>query len=932
MSEKIIALYQKYKKEYEKTGKYKHVVVRYAKELKRLGINLDKEIQVKNKKEEQIKVINKKEEQIKVENKKEEQVEKNQKIITLYQKYKKEYEKTGKNRHIVVRYGRELKRLGINLDKEKSINSKLRKKNLSFDISVICCSSRPSFHYNILQSVKNLQGNNYNITLLICLNNKYLSVDKYKKYFDDNNINNIIIKSDKTLGECLNLLISKSNSSYILKIDDDDIYLPELLDNSLSYLRTNSVISTSKKYVYCPENDTFYIRESNLGNGSLLMFNKNKVGKFPHLNRGEDTNFIKKNQTKLLNLSNYHIHIRHMNINFHSDKNNNYFRSMKPIEVNTKFKTIVKEHGLYDLEHLNKKNLKKDIFRYKVNFDIKKLNIIGIFDEFLYNTYKDIFNIHLISPNDKISNNYSFFFCESCWNGNNGKWRMKINSKTLNTEVQDVLKQCKKLNIPTIFYNKEDPVSFDSYIETAKHFDIIITTDINCVQKYRNLTQSKIFVMSFTINPLNINNIGRQNDNDNSFFAGSFMDSLSKDRKYNTNILLDKLKTKEFILFDRSLNETQRKEFYNNMYNLNIFHPKYNNYIHPAISHSELLNVHLTRNWCGNLNTVTNSDTMFARRVLEASILKNSLVTDYSQGVYKNFESSIYKLEDKLKYDNNEDMLLNQIKKQLGWRNVIENYNSYKHFSDLFKKINIKGFENPFGETKKISVICSTNRINNYSIILDNFNRQKYTNKELIVVFNIDMNNIIENIINNNSNPNIKIIQIDEKETLGYCLNKAINLSKGNIISKFDDDDYYGDNYLVDMYYSMIISNADLVGKCAHMVYSLETQELWIKFYKINYENYTYQVKKWNYICGASLFFKKTLYEKCKFKESNTGEDSNFIEQVKNNNFTIYASDFLNYCTICDKKENHSNIDNTSDKSSIIINKYNKIPINLINI
>ena len=95
--------------------------------------------------------------------------------------------------------------------------------NLNIGISIICCTNRPSFHYNILQSVKDLQGNNYNITLLICLNNVHLDKNKYKQYFDDNNIDNIIIDSNKSLGECLNLLISKSSSNYIFKIDDDDI-------------------------------------------------------------------------------------------------------------------------------------------------------------------------------------------------------------------------------------------------------------------------------------------------------------------------------------------------------------------------------------------------------------------------------------------------------------------------------------------------------------------------------------------------------------------------------------------------------------------------------------------------------------------------------------------------------------------------------------
>lgn len=42
-----------------------------------------------------------------------------QNIINLYQKYKKEYETTGKNKHLYIRYDRKLKKLGINLDKKK---------------------------------------------------------------------------------------------------------------------------------------------------------------------------------------------------------------------------------------------------------------------------------------------------------------------------------------------------------------------------------------------------------------------------------------------------------------------------------------------------------------------------------------------------------------------------------------------------------------------------------------------------------------------------------------------------------------------------------------------------------------------------------------------------------------------------------------------
>jgi len=820
----------------------------------------------------------------------------------------------------------------------KKIN--IQKKN----VSIICCTNRPSFHWNILQNVNNLSKDNYNIKLLICLNSKFLGIKYYKKFFDDNNIENEIIKSDKSLGECLNNLILKSDTRFIIKIDDDDIYLPGLINNCIPHLHDNPVISLSKKYVYCPENNKLFIRETNLGYGSLLGFDKYKIKNFKSIIGGEDTHFLKNNKVKLLNLLKYHVHIRHLNVQFHTDKDKNYFNKMSKISINNYIINTLKDYGLYDIKTITEKNditIKKFLDGYsKPNLNLnnykKKLNVIGILDEFLYNTYKNIFNIQLLNLNQVIDKKYDFFFCESCWNGNNGKWKWKIYSNECNPikkEVDNIIKQCNKLKIPTIFYNKEDPVNFDNFIETAKHFDIIITTDINCVEKYKKLTKSKIFVMPFTIDPFTINNIGRKNDNNESFFAGSYVYSLSNVRKRNTDILLDKLKTKDFILFDRSLNEKQRKEFYNNQYSLNMFKSKYNKYIHTAITHDTLINIHLKKNWCGNLNTVKDSGTMFARRILEASIMKNSVVSDYSLGVYKNFKYSIYKLEDELKYNTNEDILLNQIKKQIGWRTVIEHYNSYNHFSKLLKEINIENFYNPFSKKYKISVICSTNRINNYSIILENFNRQKYVNKELIIVFNLDMNNEIQNIINSNKNSNIKINQFDEKETLGYCLNKAIELSNGDIISKFDDDDYYGETYLLDMNYSMIISNADLVGKCAHMVYALETKELWIKFYKINYENYTYQVNKWNYICGATLFFKKNVYEKCKFKESNTGEDTDFIEQVKNNKFTIYVNDFFNYCYIRDKQENHTykvDLNTFLGGESIMINKYDKIPINLI--
>src|SRR5699024_225280 len=39
-------------------------------------------------------------------------------------------------------------------------------------------------------------------------------------------------------------------------------------------------------------------------------------------------------------------------------------------------------------------------------------------------------------------------------------------------------------NIPTIFWNKEDPVHFNRFRRTAKYFDVVLTTDANCLRDY----------------------------------------------------------------------------------------------------------------------------------------------------------------------------------------------------------------------------------------------------------------------------------------------------------------------------------------------------------------------------------------------------------------------------------------------------------------
>lgn len=190
-----------------------------------------------------------------------------------------------------------------------------------------------------------------------------------------------------------------------------------------------------------------------------------------------------------------------------------------------------------------------------------------------------------------------------------------------------------------------------------------------------------------------------------------------------------------------------------------------------------------------------------------------------------------------------------------------------------------------------VSVITCTNRMNFIDNILSNYLSQEYKNKELIIIINndnIDLNYYLEKT---NDYENIYIYKLNQNFTLGKCLNFAVSKSKYNIISKFDDDDYYSPSYLnssLDIFNS---TTADIVGKSAVYVYFMERNLL---AFKDNKKENSYV----NRVEGSTLNIKKYVFNKVCFQEKNLGEDIAFCNDCIKNEFRIYSGDKYNYVYI----------------------------------
>lgn len=198
-----------------------------------------------------------------------------------------------------------------------------------------------------------------------------------------------------------------------------------------------------------------------------------------------------------------------------------------------------------------------------------------------------------------------------------------------------------------------------------------------------------------------------------------------------------------------------------------------------------------------------------------------------------------------------------------------------------------------------ISVVTSTNREENSDLILNNFLRQNYSPKELIIVLNYDNPkvNIWSRFIKNHEN--ISIYYLGGQPSLGKCLNLGISKAKYDYVSKFDDDDYYGPNYLESSLNTLEKYKAHIVGKASILVYFKEKQILGLK--NSNKENkFVFRVE------GSTLFFNKSLMKDISFKDKSLGEDLNFCKDAISKGFKIYSGDRYNYVYIRNQNTDHT--------------------------
>ncbi|URN94069.1 MAG: glycosyltransferase family 2 protein [Candidatus Pristimantibacillus lignocellulolyticus] len=190
-----------------------------------------------------------------------------------------------------------------------------------------------------------------------------------------------------------------------------------------------------------------------------------------------------------------------------------------------------------------------------------------------------------------------------------------------------------------------------------------------------------------------------------------------------------------------------------------------------------------------------------------------------------------------------------------------------------------------------VSIITCTNNPDFLMNIFNNYQKQIYTKKELIIIINKDSISLKEWKKKAANYPNVSVYKVAERVSLGQCLNSGISKAKYPLIAKFDNDDFYSPYYLREQVKALLRTGSSVVGKHACLVYLSASKKLVIRSpFEKN--------KTVDFIQGGTILFRKKILKNVRFSNLTVGEDVKFLKDCSKKGYRIYATTPTNYVYI----------------------------------
>ncbi|MFZ0014151.1 MAG: family 2 glycosyl transferase, partial [Acidimicrobiia bacterium] len=214
---------------------------------------------------------------------------------------------------------------------------------------------------------------------------------------------------------------------------------------------------------------------------------------------------------------------------------------------------------------------------------------------------------------------------ESAYRGHDGSWAGRVaRFGRPSQELTDVVSWCRDRGIPTVFWVKEDPINHDWFSASAGLFDWVLTVDSNMVGHYRRrLGHERVDVMQFAAQPV-VHHPGPEDRVERVAFAGSYFAAKHEARREQMDVLLTAALPYGLDIFDR-MDRPDDPRF--------GWPESLREHIRGTLTYAQTVEAYRRYAAFINVNTVTNSPTMCARRIYELLACGSQVVSGPSDAL-----------------------------------------------------------------------------------------------------------------------------------------------------------------------------------------------------------------------------------------------------------------------------------------------------------
>ena len=221
----------------------------------------------------------------------------------------------------------------------------------------------------------------------------------------------------------------------------------------------------------------------------------------------------------------------------------------------------------------------------------------------------------------------------STWFGmHEGDWEgLGRIGEPIRKRLLEIIDACNRKGIPTVFYSKEDPPNYTVFLEFAKACRHVFTSAVEMVPRYKeDCGHERVGVLKFCANPNHDNPVGclEKAKVPGAIFSGSWMIRYPL-RCRDLAAILDGVaeSRQDLCIVDRNSHFGYHPGY--------RFPRRFKKSVVPEVPHAQLAVLHKKYLWSINVNSVTDSLTMFAGRCYELLANGCLVVSNFSPGMLK---------------------------------------------------------------------------------------------------------------------------------------------------------------------------------------------------------------------------------------------------------------------------------------------------------